>query len=70
MLKYLSISSLLEYVIIRTERPIVVVHSRGESGAFEISGAIGIDSSIHLPNFSVDLSMRELYRRVRGMEEI
>ncbi len=69
MLKYLSIPSLLEYVIIRTEKPIVVVHSRGESGAFEISGAIGIDSSVYLPNFSVKLAMRDLYRRVKGMGE-
>ncbi len=69
MLHYFSIPSLLEYIIIQTDSPVVVIHSKNEKGAFETLGVMGLDSQVNLPNFALKIKMRDIYRRVGHLKE-
>jgi len=69
MLHYFSIPSLLEYIIIQTDSPVVVVHSRNEKGAFETLGFMGLKSNVDLPNFDLKIKMSDIYRRVSHLKE-
>ncbi len=69
MLHYFSIPSLLEYIIIQTDSPVVVIHSKNEKGAFETLGVMGLESQVHLPNFALKIKMRDIYRRVAHLKE-
>ena len=69
MLKYFSLPSLLEYMLVQADRPIVVLYSRNEKGVFEVFGTIGINFEVYLPNFKLHLPMQEIYDRVTGLQE-
>ena len=65
---YFSLSSLKEYVIISVAKPVITVHSK-ENDKWTTAVFMGLKSKIHLPNFNLDLEMKDIYRRVTDLEE-
>jgi Uma2 family endonuclease len=60
---YLTIPTLLAYLIIETQRPRVVVHRRTDNG-FVAEAYEGADAVIPLPAIEAELPLAELYERV------
>jgi len=60
---YLTIPTLMAYLIIETHRPRVVVHRRTDSG-FVAEAYEGADASIPLGAIDTELPLAELYERV------
>jgi Uma2 family endonuclease len=60
---YVTIPTLMAYLIIETDRPRVVVHRRTDSG-FIAEAYEGIDTAIPLPAIEAELPLAELYERV------
>jgi len=61
---YLTIPTLIAYLIIETDRPRVVVHRRTDDG-FAAEAYEGLESTIHLEAIQSDLPLVELYARVK-----
>jgi Uma2 family endonuclease len=66
---YLTIPTLMAYLIIETDRPQVVVHRRTESG-FVAEVYDGHDAVIPLDSIGAELALAELYERVDFTPEI
>jgi Uma2 family endonuclease len=60
---YLTIPTLMDYLLIETDRPRVVVHRRTDSG-FIAEAYEGLAAVISLPAIDAELPLAELYERV------
>jgi Uma2 family endonuclease len=60
---YLTISTLMAYLVVETDRPRVVVHRRTDSG-FVAEACEGLDAVIPLEAIEAELPLAELYERV------
>lgn len=59
---YLTISSLMSYLLIETDQPRVVVHQRTDNG-FVAQAYEGLEAVIPLTDIGAELSLAELYER-------
>ena len=62
---YLSIPSLRAYLLIETNKPQVVAYRRDESGEIRSELYAGLESVIQLNEIDAELSLSELYQRVK-----
>jgi Uma2 family endonuclease len=60
---YLTIPTLMAYLVVETDRPRVVVHRRTDSG-FVAEACEGLDAVIPLQAIEAELPLAELYERV------
>lgn len=65
--EYAEIPGLLYYLIIKQDRPGVLIY-RFENGRSEVTIANGMDSTIVLPEFNLQISLNDLYARVHFPE--
>lgn len=61
---YLTIPSLVAYLLVEQESPDVVVFRRGEQG-FLRQTYEGLEAAIPLPEIGIELSLEEIYERVQ-----
>ena len=61
---YLSVPTLTAYVMIETTQPRVIVHRRGEDGAFVAEVYEGLDAVVPFEDVDCSLRLSELYDRV------
>lgn len=66
---YLTIPTLMAYLVIETDRPRVVVHLRTAHGGFSAEVHHGVDAVIPLDMIQARLSLSELYERVQFVAE-
>ncbi|MEM9674989.1 MAG: Uma2 family endonuclease [Bacteroidota bacterium] len=63
---YRTIESLREYMLVSQEKPHIEVFSRDStSDMWKLTEASGLDSSIKLPALALDLSLEEVYAKVK-----
>jgi len=65
MLIYRECSSLREYVLLHSERPLVEVFHRDDAGQWLHSAYNGIEETAVLPSLSMELPLASLYERVQ-----
>ena len=61
---YRTLESLKSYVLIDQWDAIVEVYRQDKNGEWRFHSYNGMDSSIHLPNLNVELTLADIYRRV------
>ena len=65
---YLTLPSLMVYILVEQDEPFVVVHRRGASG-FEREVYQQLDSVIPLPEIEIELPLTEIYDEVEFSSE-
>lgn len=61
---YRQIATLRDYVLIWQDAPRIEVFSRGDSGTWVLTHAVGLESSIRLSSLDVVLTLKAVYQRV------
>jgi len=70
MFFYFKIASLKEYIVVCEDKPLAIVHTQNDKKQWTTAVFMGLKSKIHLPNFNLDLEMKDIYRRVKDLEEL
>jgi Uma2 family endonuclease len=69
LLAYRSLDSLREYVLISQNKPIVEQYARDDKGNWLHRATIGLKSVVKFESVGVELSLEEIYRRIKFEEE-
>lgn len=64
---YFSIPSLKEYVIVSSDKPVVVCHSKNSNNEWVTKAPMGLKSTISLTNFDVEISMKNIYKNIADL---
>lgn len=62
---YRQIDSLIDYVLVSQEEPLVEVYTRQDDGTWKLAIAKGLETSITVPSIDIPLRLADLYARVR-----
>ena len=65
---YLTLPSLLHYVLISSIMPLVTVYSRSAEGKFEVRTVIGLEGTLALGGVGITLSLTEIYEQIEFPE--
>lgn len=65
--KYCSLSSFKEYVLIDQTQPVVDILFREDKNYWRMTTTIGLDKSIELHSIGCEISMSELYKRIKNL---
>jgi len=68
-LKYCSLPSFQEYVLIHQDEPIVSTFFRGDNASWNMVTTIGLDKTIRLHSINADISMESIYLDVQNLKE-
>jgi len=66
---YCKIPSFQEYLLIHSNRVLVETYYRKESGSWSISSAFKLADTIHLYSLDLDLSVKDIYKKIKGLPE-
>lgn len=61
---YQTVESLKEYLLVAQDRPFIEQFVRSETGKWEYTAAIGLESSLALPSIGCTLILSAVYKRV------
>lgn len=65
LLAYQSLESLREYVLVSQNKPVVEQYIRNNDGNWTYKATIGLKSKVILESIKVELSLEEIYQRVK-----
>ena len=63
--RYMLVPSLMEYLLVDQFEPRVDVLCRTETVFWSFQSYVGLDAVIHLQSLGIDLTLREIYRKVQ-----
>lgn len=61
---YRAIPSLVHYLLISTERPLLELYTRGEAGIWTLSEASALEGTLALPSIDATLALADVYQWV------
>ncbi len=67
---YFSLPSLKEYIIVSSDKAVVVCHSKNSNNEWVTKATMGMKSTISLINFDMEISMKDIYKNISNLPKI